>query len=59
MAGVPDLSWRRSLDRCTAYPSEAYVPVGLDMFYRDRYSIPMLEDLLKDGTRTQNQYNCS
>lgn len=29
MAGVPDLSWRRSLDRCTAHPSRAYVPVSM------------------------------
>jgi hypothetical protein len=45
MAGVPDLSWRRSLDRCTAHPSGAYVPVSMDMYYRDKYNIPTSEDL--------------
>lgn len=45
MAGVPDLSWRRSLDRCTAHPSRAYVPVSMDMYYRDKYRIPMHKDL--------------
>lgn len=45
MAGVPDLSWRRSLDRCTAHPSGAYVPVSMDMYYRNKYNIPISEDL--------------
>lgn len=45
VAGVPDLSWRRSLDRCTAHPSRAYVPVSMDIYYRDKYNIPICEDL--------------
>ncbi len=44
MAGVPDIGWRRSLDRCSAQPSIAYVAVNLEMFYADRYGIPMPKD---------------
>ncbi len=44
MAGVPDIRWRRSLDRCSAQPSKTYVALNLDMFYRDRYGIPVPED---------------
>lgn len=44
MAGVPDISWRRSLDRCSAKPSITYVALNLDMFYRDRYGIPVPKD---------------
>lgn len=44
MAGVPDISWRRSLDRCSAQPSIAFVAVSMDMFYRDMYGIPMPKD---------------
>jgi len=44
MAGVPDISWRRSLDRCSAQPSIAFVAVNMDMFYRDKYGIPMPKD---------------
>jgi hypothetical protein len=44
MAGVPDIGWRRSLDRCFAQPSKTYVALNLDMFYRDRYGIPVPED---------------
>ncbi len=45
MADVPDVSWRSSLDRCTAHPSGAYVPVSMAMYYRDKYNIPISEDL--------------
>ncbi len=44
MAGVPDIGWRRSLDRCSAQPSKTYVALNLDMFCRDRYGIPVPED---------------
>jgi hypothetical protein len=44
MAGVPDIGWRRSLDRCSAHPPKTYVALNLDMFYRDRYGIPVPED---------------
>jgi hypothetical protein len=44
MAGVPDISWRRSLDRCFAQPSLAFVAVSMDMFYRDGCGIPMPKD---------------
>lgn len=44
MAGVPDISWRRSLDRCFAQPSVAFVAVSMDMFYRDKCGIPMPKD---------------
>jgi hypothetical protein len=43
MAGVPDIAWRTSLDRCSAQPSVAFVAVNMDMFYRDLYGIPILE----------------
>ena len=39
MAGIPDIGWRRSLDRCSAHPSKASVPVSMDMFCRDRYGL--------------------
>jgi hypothetical protein len=44
MAGIPDIGWRRSLDRCSAQPSKASVPVSMDMFYRDKYSIHAPKD---------------
>lgn len=44
MAGLPEISWRTSLDRCSAQPSIDYVAVNLDLFYRDRYAIPMPKD---------------
>lgn len=45
MADVPDIGWRRSIDRCAAQPSKAYVPVSIDMYYRDKYNIPIPEEL--------------
>jgi hypothetical protein len=44
MAGIPDIGWRRSLDRCSTQPSRASVPVNLDMFYREKYSIDAPKD---------------
>lgn len=45
MAGVPDIAWRTSLDRCSAQPSEATVAVNLDMHLRERFGIPARNDL--------------
>lgn len=50
MAGVPEISWRTSLDRCSEQPSIDYVAVNLDMFFRNRYSIPMPTDRDFTGT---------
>jgi hypothetical protein len=44
MAGVPDIGWRRSLDRCSAQPSAAFVAVSMDMFYCDTCGIPTPKD---------------
>lgn len=44
MAGIPDIGWRRSLDRCSAQPSKASVPVSMDMFYRDKYGLDAPKD---------------
>ena len=44
MAGVPEISWRTSLDRCSEQPSIDYVAMNLDMFYRNRYAIRVPED---------------
>ena len=40
MAGVPDIAWRTSLDRCNARPSAAFVALNLDMYYRELLGIP-------------------
>jgi hypothetical protein len=44
MAGVPEIVWRTSLDRCSAQPSAAFVALNLDMHYRDRFGIPAPAD---------------
>ena len=41
MAGVPDIGWRRSLDRCSANPSGAYVVINTDLHYRELYGLPL------------------
>ena len=45
MAGVPDLAWRTSLDRCSAQPSRMGVAYNLEMYYRDLLAIPAPKDL--------------
>jgi hypothetical protein len=44
MAGVPDIAWRTSLDRCTAQPSTAFIALNMDMYYRERFGIPAPKD---------------
>jgi len=44
MAGVPDISWTRSLDRCYANPSTVYFSQTTEMYYREMYSMPMPEE---------------
>jgi hypothetical protein len=44
MAGVPDITWRTSLDRCTAQPSTAFIALNLDMYYRELFGIPAPKD---------------
>jgi len=41
MAGVPDIGWRRSLDRCTANPSTKYIVINTDLYYRELYGLPI------------------
>jgi hypothetical protein len=41
MAGVPDISWRRSLDRCSANPSGTYIVINMDLHYRELYGLPL------------------
>lgn len=44
MAGVPDITWRTSLDRCSAQPSDATVAINLDMHLRKGFGIPEPKD---------------
>jgi hypothetical protein len=44
MAGVPELGWRRSLDRCSARPSRAFVAVNMDLHCRNLFGIPTRVD---------------
>ena len=39
MAGVPDVGWRRSLDRCSKRPSTLAIALNTDLYYRDRLGI--------------------
>ena len=39
MAGVPDIAWRTSLDRCSEQPSPTELAVNLDLHYRERFGI--------------------
>ena len=41
MAGVPDIGWRRSLDRCSANPSTTYLALNTDLYYREVYNLPL------------------
>jgi hypothetical protein len=41
MAGVPDISWRRSLDRCSANPSTIRVDLITDLHFRYLYDLPI------------------
>ena len=41
MAGVPDISWRRSLDRCSANPSTIRVDLNTDLYFRELYGLPI------------------
>jgi hypothetical protein len=41
MAGVLDISWRRSLDRCSANLSAIRVDLITDLYFRDLYSLPI------------------
>jgi hypothetical protein len=41
MAGVPEIAWRTSLDRCSDQPAEPLIALNLDMHYRDKFDIPV------------------
>jgi hypothetical protein len=41
MAGVPDIGWRRSLDRCSVQPSSVRIALNMDLYYREVYGIPI------------------
>ena|SRR2546426_5160974 len=43
MAGVPQLRWRRSLDRCSKRPSHLTVGLNTDAYYREMFGIPVLK----------------
>jgi hypothetical protein len=47
MAGVPDIGWRRSLDRCSVRPSSVPIALNMDWYYRETYGlqIPVDRDL--------------
>jgi hypothetical protein len=49
MAGVPDIVWRTSLDRCNAQSSTVAVALNLDMYYRERLGIPAPKDQVLVG----------
>jgi hypothetical protein len=44
MAGVPDIAWRTSLDRCTAQPSTMFIAFNMDMYYRELFGVPAPTD---------------
>jgi hypothetical protein len=44
MAGVPEIAWRTSLDRCSEQPAEPLIALNLDMYYRDEFDIPALHN---------------
>jgi len=39
MAGVPEIGWRRSLDRCSVQPSLVPIPMSMDLHYRELYGL--------------------
>lgn len=41
MAGVPDIGWRRSLDRCSANPSTKYIVLNTELYYRELHGLPL------------------
>jgi hypothetical protein len=52
MAGVPDIGWRRSLDRCSANPSTTYLVPNTDLYYREIYDL-----LLPDAQKLTGAYS--
>jgi hypothetical protein len=42
--GVPDVGWRRSLDRCSAQPSSVHMALNMDLYYREVYGLPIPAD---------------
>ena len=40
MAGVPDLRWRTSFDKCSQRPSQARVFPSTEFYYRRQYGLP-------------------
>jgi hypothetical protein len=52
MAGVPDIAWRTSLDRCSERPSPTELAVNLDLHYRERFGIRL--DPERDLTGTSS-----
>jgi len=52
MAGVPDIAWSTSRDRCAKKPSEVRVALNLDLYYRDKYGLPASQEPILPGTRS-------
>jgi hypothetical protein len=44
MAGLPELEWRTSLDKCSKNPCSSPVALNTDRYYRAMFSIPVPED---------------
>jgi hypothetical protein len=55
MAGVPDLDWRTSLDRCTRIPSELMVGMETEQHYRKLFEIPERKPLEGRPDRKSNR----
>ena len=58
MAGVPDIAWSTSRDRCAKQPSEVRVALNLDLYYRDKYGLPASEERIQPGMRSPMPKPC-
>lgn len=56
MAGVPDIDWRTSLDRCSKCPLELSVGGRTSEYYRKLYGLPAYYVLLEPSSRETDQW---
>jgi|GEM_PF-3594373 len=54
MAGVPEITWRSSLDYCTKNPSPLHITLPAFRDHIRRHRPPCLQSLLKDGITPEN-----
>jgi len=54
MAGVPELTWRSSLDYCTKNPSRLHIALPAFMDHIRRHNDLCLKSLLQDGATPEN-----